>query len=143
MTDMTKWDKKDEWHRSGKDFLVVVKRHSVAPSSYSPYEGVHRWAVYAYIYPTHRLFDAFSGPDMWQPAAVALPMHGGPSLLRWHTGDDGKPCSVQVGADYHHLHDAHFTNYAIPEHADEVFSDADRLFQHLAANVEVLAVCAA
>ena len=143
MTDMTKWDKKDEWHRRGKDFLVVVKRHSVAPSSYSQYEGVHRWTMYTYIYPTHRLFGAFSGPDMWQPAAVDLQMHGGPSLLRWHTDNDGKPCSVQVGADYNHLHDEHFTNYAIPEHADEVFSDADRLFQHLAADVEVLAVCAA
>ena len=97
--------------------------------------------MYAYLYPTHRLFKDFDGPKMWQPAAIALPLHGGPSLLHWHTGDDGKPCSVQIGADYHHLHDEHFSSYAIPSEAWEVFRDANRLFDHLAAEVAALAVC--
>ena len=141
MTDMTTWKHKDEWHRRENAFLVVVKRHSVEPSSYAPYEGPHRWSVYAYLYPTHRLFKDFDGTNMWQPAAIALPLYGGPSLLRWHTGDDGKPCSVQIGADYHHLHDEHFSSYAIPSEAWEVFRDANRLFDHLAAEVAALAVC--
>lgn len=142
MDETSKWDYKEEWHRRGNDFLVVVRRHSVEPPSLSPYKGQHRWAVYAYIYPKHRLFESFGGPQMWQPAATALPLHGGPSLLRWHTGDDGKPCSVQIGADYHHLHDDRFSGYATPSEACEIFGDADRLFNHLAA-AEVTAVCAA
>ena len=141
MDDMSKWDHKDEWHRRGNDYLVVVKRYSVEPSSFDPHEGPHRWVVCAYIYPKHRLFSSFDGPAMWQPAAAALPLHGGPTFLRWHSDDDGKPTSVQVGADYHHLHDTHFSSYATPSDAWEVFSDAGRLFDHLAAIVETPAVC--
>jgi hypothetical protein len=139
MTDMGKWDHKDEWHRHGKDFLIVVRRHSVAPSSLAVFdeEGQHRWAVYAYIYPKHHLFYSFSGPDMWQPAATALPLHCGPSFLRWHTGDDGKHCSVQIGADYNHLYDGHFSHCAEPSEAWQVFADASELFEHLSVR-EVL-----
>ena len=73
--EMSKWDHKDEWHRHGKYFLVVVKRYSVGESSsFDLYEGPHRWAVYAYVYPKHRLFGSFHGPAMWQPAAAALPL---------------------------------------------------------------------
>jgi hypothetical protein len=132
---MTKWDHKDEWRRFGPAFLVMVSRHTVVPSSVDPYEGPNRWAVYAYIYPAHRLFGDFHGPAMRQPAAVALPLHGGPSLLRWYYADDGKPTSVQIGADYNHLHDTHFTSYATAEEAFEVFADAERLFDSLGATV--------
>ena len=121
---MIKWDYKEEWHQKGKDFLIVVKRHSVTPSTYlSQEEGPHRWAVYAYIYPSHRLFVNFNGPDMWQPAACFLPLHGGVSFLHWHRDDDGKPTSVQVGADYNHLHDEHYSYCATPEEAHNVFQD--------------------
>lgn len=143
MTDMSKWDHKDEWHRYGKDFLVVVKRFAVGPSSFDPYEGPHRWAVYAYVYPKHRLFGGFHGPAMWQPAAATLPLHGGPSLLRWHCDDDGKSTSVQIGADYNHLHDTHFSSYATADEAYEVFADAERLFDHLSEMVATESVCAA
>ena len=139
MTDMSKWDHKDEWHRHGKDFLVVVKRYAVSPSpsSFDPYEGPHRWAVYAYVYPKHRLFGTFNGPAMWQAASTELPLHGGPSFLRWHYDDERKQTSVQVGADYHHLHDDRFTHYKTPAEAYEVFEDAEQLFDHLTP-VEVL-----
>jgi hypothetical protein len=130
MIDIAKWSHKDEWHQSGEHFLVVVKHYTETPNKYS-HDGPHRWNVYAYIYPKHRLFETFKGPEMWQPAATELPLHGGPSLLRWHLGDDGKPTSVQVGADYYHLHDEEFSYYATPSDASEVFNDADKLFQHL------------
>lgn len=140
MNDMTKWAHKDEWHQRGKHFLVVVKHHTESISEINPYEGPHRWTVYAYIYPKHSQFGYFSGPEMYQPAASALPLHGGPSLLRWHRDDDGTPTSVQIGADYNHLHDEEFSHYATADDAAEVFHDADRLFQHLSA---VTVVCAA
>lgn len=125
------WEYKEEWWQRGKNFLVVVKRFSVDVRPDVPYAGPHRWAVYAFIYPGHPMFPEFSGRDMWQPAATALPLHGGPSLLRWHYNDDGTPSSVQVGADYNHLHDTHFTTYATKVEAAEVFSDAEELFEHL------------
>lgn len=74
---------------------------------------------------------------------AALPLHGGPSLLRWHYDDDRKPTSVQIGADYNHLHDTHFSSYATADDAYEVFADAERLFNHLAEMVATEAVGAA
>jgi hypothetical protein len=134
---MSAWDHKDAWRRFGKDFMVEITRHSVARPESSPFDdGPHRWCVYAYIYPKHPHFAAFSGRDMWQDAAVALPLHGGPSLLRWHYNDNGEPTSVQVGADYNHLHDNHYTHFATAEDAYSVFLDADELFERLAAHVE-------
>lgn len=131
-----KWRHKDVWSLDGQDFMIQVSRHSV--ESYREYDdtGPHRWCVYAYIYPKHRLFSTFDGPAMWQDAATALPLHCGPSLLRWHYGDDGKPTSVQVGADYNHLHDDRFTNLATREEAGVVFRDAEELHAHLQVGVE-------
>lgn len=120
----------DEWSVHGADFLVQVTRHTVQPSSFDPYEGENRWAVYAYIYPCHPHFASFVGDDMWQDAAVMMPLHGGPTYLRRHSSD-GKECSIQVGADYHHLHDQHFTHYATRDDAREVFMDAQNLFTWL------------
>ena len=140
MSDMSKWDHKDEWHQHGKDFLVVVKRYAVSPSSFGRHEGLHRWAVYAYVYPKHRLFGNFCGPSMWQPAAAALPLHGGPSLLRWPYHEDLKPTSVQLGADYYPLSATHFNSYHTADDSCEVFDDAERLFDHLAESGEALAV---
>ena len=125
------WDKKDEWHRHGENFLVVVKHSTDPPSIFDPYEGTHRWNVYAYIYPKHWRFSLFDGQHMYQDAASALPLHGGPSSLRWHYADDGKPCSVQIGSDYNHLHDTHFSCYATAEEAWQVFDDANDLFDVL------------
>ena len=131
MNDVSKWGHKDEWHQYGKDFLVVVKRYAVEPASFDSYQGPNRWGVYAYIYPKHQLFSGFCGPSMWQPAANALPLHGGPSLLRWHYSDDHKPTSVQIGADYNHLHDERFSKYTTADDAYEVFADAQQLFGYL------------
>jgi hypothetical protein len=134
MVDMSKWEHKDEWHRRGRNFLVVVKHYTVEPSTYDVCDGQHRWNVYGYIYPTHLLFSTFQGPDMWQSAATNLPLHAGPSFLTWHYNNDSVPCSVQIGSDYNHLHDNRFTTFSTPDDAYEVFSDANKLFAFLAAS---------
>ncbi len=131
-TDMTNWRQSEEWKREGRGFLVVVKHYTIpVQSGWDDSDGRNRWNVYAYIYPKHPNFAAFSGPDMWQDAATEMPFHAGPSLLRWHYDDDKKPTSVQVGSDYSHLHDDYFSHYATPQDAAEVFSDAAQLFDWL------------
>lgn len=128
---MSDWRHKDIWTREGKGFIVQVSRHLVESVAEYDSTGPHRWCVYAYIYPTHPHCARFSGGDMWQSAATMLPLHSGPSLLRWHYGDDGKPTSVQVGGDYNHLHDDRFTRMATRDEARVVFSDADELHEWL------------
>ena len=91
----------------------------------------HRWNIYAYVYPKHPHFTKFDGLDMRQPAANELPMHGGPSFLRWHYGDDLKPVSVQVGCAFTHLHDECFSFYSDRSQACEVFAWAESLFNAL------------
>lgn len=125
------WLKKDVWSTRGKDFMVQISRHTVAPSSIDPYEGVNRWAVYAYIYPKHRHFDKFEGSDMFQDAASMMPLHAGPSFLQVHRDEKGEICSYQVGADYHHYRDERFADYADLEEAYEVKRDAQELFDWL------------
>ena len=131
------WRRKDIWSREGKNFFIEVSRHEQKrrDDEYS-HEGPHRWCVYAYIYPKHPRFAKFEGSAMWQPAATALPMHGGPSLLTLHYADDGKVMSVEVGCDYHHLHDDGYTHLENAQQAFGVFSDADELFDYLQAEAE-------
>jgi len=127
------WDYKEEWWQRGKNFLIAVKRHEEKPSSFSSdEEGPHRWCVYAYIYPDHPHFAAFGETDeMYQRAATMLPLHGHPSFFHRHVDDGGNTTSFQVGADYHHLHDAHFTHMATKDEAAEVFADAEELYAEL------------
>lgn len=122
------WSHKDLWKRFGDNFLVEVSRHAVERPE--EWEGKHRWCVYAYIYPGHWHFPAFKGTDMWQEAASMMPLHGGPSYLRNHEAD-GKIMSIQVGADYNHLHDERYTHMATAEEAYCVFRDAEELFNWL------------
>jgi hypothetical protein len=129
------WDHKDVWRRRGKDFLIEVTRHSV--DFVDHWEGPNRWAVYAYIYPKHPHFGVFDGPHIWQDATSVLHLHGGCSFLEYPMYD-GKVTSVKVGADYHHLHDDRFTNYATPAEAHEVFSDANELFEQLQNRAETV-----
>jgi hypothetical protein len=129
------WAHKDIWSLHGKDFLVQVSRHAepVRDESFCyDSEGPHRWCIYAYIYPKHPLFGDFEGPHMWQDAAVALPLHRGPSFLKWHLDDAGNATSVQVGCDFNHLYDNEYTHFATREDARAVFNDADELVERLA-----------
>ena len=129
------WRKSDTWRRSGEHFLIEIY-HYIAPGPESYDDGRHRWNVYAYVYPNHPHFKNFSGSAMWQDAATAMPFHAGPSFLRWFYDDDGKPVSVKVGSDYHHLGDDHFSFMAAPLEASQVFDDADQLFDWLAARTQ-------
>lgn len=122
------WDHKDEWRKRGDNFMVTVTRHSVTQSEFD-IGGPNRWAVYAYIYPDHPHFKAFSGDRIWQDATNVMPLHCGCSLLNYPMFD-GKVTSVQVGADYQHLHDD-FTRFETDSDAWEVFQDANELFEWL------------
>jgi len=131
---MNNFKHKDEWQQKSNKFNVTVSRHEVMHSPLSSFEpsGVHRWAVYAYIFPVHRLFEQFNDTDsFYQDVCTAMPLHSGPSYLRRHRGDSGEVTCYQVGADYNHLHDNSFTFMATAEEAYEVFRDAQALFDYL------------
>jgi len=129
---VSEWKHKDEWKRSGKDFLVSVTRHSVAVDEGCGYDSDlgHRWCVYAYIYPKHPHFANFDGPQMYQDASSCMPFHGGPSLLEYPMYE-GVVTSVKVGCDYNHLHDWEYTRMATKDEAYRVFADADELYDWL------------
>jgi len=126
---MSEWKHKDEWRMEGKNFLIVVSRHSVKVGQYDP-DGGNRWCVYAFIYPPHPYFHMFEGEDFWQEATSIMPLHGGCSKLEYPTYD-GSITSVKVGADYNHLYDNHFTNMSLKEDVSEVFKDAEELHMWL------------
>ena len=118
----------DEWTIRAVKYCIVVRRHSVEPSGG---DGPHRWCVYAYVYPMHRLFPAMHQQlDTWREPYASLPLHGGCSLRQVHMGAFAV-ASIQVGADYSHLHDTAFTWMATRDEAAEVFRDAYRLWNHL------------
>lgn len=140
------WNKSTSWKQRGENFLVEVVHGTEAPlppelAMYSTGDGRNRWYVYAYIYPKHPHFKAFTGNSLFQDAANVLPLHSGCSLLREHLdrGETGKETAVtvtsyQVGADYNHYGDGHFTRcdsfYGVDEDF-EVFADAKALFDTL------------
>lgn len=121
---MSTWKRRELWHRRGDGFRVEVSHHTVELDGN---KGPNRWCVYVYIYPAHPHYSEFCGENMWQGAATALPLHGGPTMLRWHRDANGNPTSVQVGADYDHCGDAEYTYYENAFDAAEVFDNADEL----------------
>ena len=126
------WKHKDDWSVRGTDFMVQVTRHSVDKTNdFSNFEGENRWCVYAYIYPKHPKFSEFSREAIYQPATESIPLHGGCSYCRFYVSAEGTRTSVQVGADYNHLHDDEFTNFVTKDEAWEVFRDAATLFNYL------------
>lgn len=121
------WKKSERWTRRATAFCVEVV-HSV--SSIDAAE--HIWNVYAYIYPSHPHFKNFERTDrMWQDAATVLPLHGGPSFLKWHFDINLNPTSVQVGCDYNHLYDDNYLEMDSEDEAGLIFTDAESLFQWL------------
>jgi hypothetical protein len=134
---MDNWKRKELWHQRGEGFCVEVSHHTTPTYDSERLtthasEGENRWCVYAYIYPEHPHFAKFEGDKMWQDAALALPLHGGPSMLRWHRDANCNATSVQVGADYNHDGDGCYTHYDDAAEARSVFRDADELAAWLA-----------
>ena len=136
MSEEALWNHADEWCKQGMDFRVTVRRWSTPKNHCNSRDGCQVWNVYAYIYPKHRLWDSFEGPDMFQPAPSSLPLHCGPTFLEYHTGQGGKVSSLQVGSDYRHLGDEHLSHCKTREAAWEVFQDAEELFAYLSPNPE-------
>jgi hypothetical protein len=134
---MSEWTRKDIWNRQHKAFSVQVSRHQVEAIQEGgcyDQEGLHRWAVYAFVYPSHPLFERFdTNKGMWdQPN---LPGHSYVSFFKTHRNDSGATTSYQVGWDYNHDGDWRFTELASEAEAYEVFRDAEELFQYLANRV--------
>lgn len=128
------WKHIETWRRLGKTFCVeIVHWTEPANEDFNPYDRGHRWNVYAYIWPNHPHFAAFS-PEagMFQPAASDLPLHWGPSLfdvIRDASGTEIK--AFKVGCDYNHIHDEIYTQADTVERASDVFRDAEELFAWL------------
>ncbi len=131
----TEWKHKDEWKRAGKNFLVVVSRHS-EPMLYEracfDSEGPNRWCVYGYVYPKHPDFGKFDPNESVSEQPVPG-MHGGCNFFRAHSKPNGEITAFQFGCDYHHDGDWHFTQMVTKEDAYAVFADAAELFDYLAA----------
>jgi len=114
MKDETEWPMQT-WSRRYDHFLIEVRRRTHKREvDGDPYErrGPYLWTVYAYIYPSHWHYAAFSGNNHWQPATDDMPLHGGCTFLEyhWRPGETGLVVSaVQVGCDYNHLHDVDYT----------------------------------
>lgn len=128
---MNDWQHKEEWKRYGKNFSLVVSRHSVPAQIESGcYDevGPHRWCIYVYFYKKHTHFEKFTNNDIWQDACN-IGMHGGCSFFRRHHDDEGAEYSIQIGCDYNHIGDWRYTQLATPEDAYSVFHDAEELFK--------------
>lgn len=126
---MKNWKHLDLWRLHGKNFAVEVSRHT--KDYCAPGEGQNGWCVYAYIYPDHPHFKKFDGDSHGQAAACDMPLHGGPTYLRYHRADDGTVCSIKVGCDYSHLYDERYSYHETMEDAITQFHDAEKLFAWL------------
>lgn len=128
------WNYKEVWKKYGEGFCVEVSRHSVERSMLG--QGLHRWCVYVYIYPTHPLFAKIDRSlGMYQDTVRELPLHNGPSFFQCHADNDGNITSIQVGADYNHLYDDYFTHYETANDAMEVFLDAEDLIKFMTTSI--------
>lgn len=128
---MDGWRCANLWRKRGSGFCVEVSHHTV--DHYDRHRGSNRWCVYAYIYQQHPLFANFEGDGLFQDAALTLPLHGGPTLLRWHHDNEGNRTSIQVGADYDHMDDEFYTYLCVEDDARSVFNDAEKLVSYLDA----------
>jgi len=131
------WRHCDQWKLKGEHFLIEVVRNTVEYHDPDDHiEGPNRWNVYAYIYPKHPHFSKFVGDSIFQDATRVLELHCGSSFCHGHAVPGKDVHCWQVGSDYHHLHDDHFTRISTKEDAYEVFYDAELLFTQLNNMIE-------
>lgn len=127
---------REEWRREGESFLVTVKHHTEPIDAHRPEKGPHRWAVYAYVYPPHPRFSTLrDGMGIFDDALFDWPLHCGCSRIQVYRVNGTEITSFEIGADYAHSGDDHFTFYNTPDLASSVFFDADRLFDFLSAPI--------
>lgn len=133
---------KHEWSSKNNTFNVTVVNHfrdvsavqsMFASEGHRADDGGQRWNVYAFIFPQHPVFAKFDlkSDDIWQPAAVAMPFHSGPSFIRRHFDQSGGVSCIQVGSDYNQDMDERYRWAETPEQAMGVFSDAIDLITYL------------
>ena len=125
------WRHKDEWITDGTGFAVSVCRNEGYPFSD---RGPNVWTVYAYLYSSHPLTKTFDDTDdISQDAADKMDFHCGCTCLRRYFKPNGELASIQVGCDYNHLYDGHYTHMGSKDEAASVFADAEHLFNRLEA----------
>lgn len=116
--------RKEEWKREGKDFCVVVSRHTARSTDEN---DNNRWCVYLYVYPRHPSFDLFNPlSDMWSQPHFTC--HSYVSFFKVHRDERGDVGSFQLGWDYNHDGD-NFGWCSTADDASSVFWDANRLFE--------------
>jgi hypothetical protein len=137
------WNKVDTWRKNSADgsFTVEVTRFPVRPLPVRPLDfswGSNGWQVHAYISDRHPHFAALSkalDADLGQGTGN-MPLHCGCTFRDYHRRYKSEEIGcVEIGADYRHLHDDHFSHYETPEQAGEVFMDAEALFAWLAERI--------
>lgn len=131
------WKHKDVWVKRGENFSVEVSRHEGYVDEMRDM-GPHRWCVYVYVYPTHpffkRIADDLAAPvaegeykSFYPNMAGYLPLHGGCTFFHVHRNEKNEITSYQIGCDYNHYMDEHYTHLADMDDAFSVFRDAEEL----------------
>lgn len=120
------WDHKDIWRKREDKFLIEISRHEVDYKEKD--KGSSRWCIYIYIYPGYFLFEKILKEGRHSDIINDMPLHGGESYFQKHINEKGEITSIQIGADYDHLHDDRYSFYNTKENASSVFADADNLF---------------
>ena len=129
------WDHRDLWDLRHKDFAVEVSQH-VGQAHEELGLGPNRWCVYVYVYPEHPLFESIDlDGGMWQNALADPPLHAGCTFFKVHQ-QFKEVVSVQIGCDYSHYGDEHYSHMVTKEEATPVFQDAEELFDWMLAKVE-------
>jgi hypothetical protein len=128
---------REEWRREGSGFLVSVKHHTEPiDKEFGTSKGGHRWAVYAYVYPSHPRFATLrESMEIFDPVLGDWPLHGGCSRIHVYRLNGTEISGYEIGADYGHLGDDRFTFCDTPDMATRVFFDADLLFEFLSAPI--------
>ena len=120
---MLNWKKQNAWVLRHTRFSIEVNH---IPRN--EYDG-NRWFVYAYIYPSHPLFQLIEAENIFDPVLGSLTLHGGCTYNSWCRDSSGKVISKKIGCDYQHEWD----NYGDYDEKDVgvIFYDAEILCQEL------------
>ena len=123
------WSHKDEWQHKTQGFSVIICRWSHKtlndiPGFSDEFDGGNHWNIYAYIYPSHKLFNEFKvdGGIFDQPD---LNFHGGTTYFKSHYDTKGSITCYQIGCDYNHYGDSNYTFMKTKEDAYKIFNDAE------------------